>query len=192
MIPASEIRPGAAIRLDGELHTVVSAEYHAGAGKFGSMVFVKAKSLIGDHLRELRFHPNDKVEDVELERKDMEYLYTDGAEFYFMNPDTFEQISLPKDSIGPLEKFLQPSLRVPVALCEGRPVKVVFPEAVELRVVSAPAGLRGHDTSTFKTVVLENGMEVLAPEFIKDGDIVKVEVATGKYLERVRREGKKI
>lgn len=192
MIPASELRAGAAIRLDGELHSVVSADYHAGAGKFGSMVFVKARSLAGDHLRELRFHPNDKVDDVELERRDMEYLYSDGAGFYFMNPDTYEQISLPKEVIGAREKFLRPNLRVPVELCEGRPVKVVFPEAVELKVVSAPPGLRGHDSSTHKNVVLENGMEVLAPEFIKDGDIVKVEVATGKYLERVRREGKKI
>ena len=122
----------------------------------------------------------------------MEYLYSDGAEFYFMNPDTFEQISLPKESIGPHEKFLQPNLRVPVALCEGRPVKVVFPDAVEFKVVSAPPGLRGRDTTTHKTVVLDNGMEVLAPEFIKEGDIVKIEVATGKYLERIRREGKKI
>jgi len=192
MIPASELRAGAAIRLDGELYNVVSAEFHAGAGKFGSMVFVKARSVAGDHLRELRFHPNDRLDDVELERRDMEYLYSDGAEFYFMNPDTYEQISLPKEVIGAHEKFLQPNLRVPVELCEGRPVKVVFPEGVELKVTVSPPPLREHDSATFKTATLENGMEVLVPQFIKEGDIVKIEVATGKYLERIRREGKKI
>jgi elongation factor P len=192
MIPASELRAGAAIRLDGELHVVVSAEYHAGAGKFGSMVFVKAKSVAGGHLRELRFHPGDKLDDVELERRDMEYLYGDGTEFYFMNPDSFEQISLPREAIGPLEKFLRPNLRVPVELCEGRPVRVVFPEAVELKVTVSSPPLREHDSATFKSATLENGMELLVPQFIKEGDIVKVEVATGKYLERVRREGKKI
>ena len=193
MIPASELRAGAAIRLDGELYSVTSAEYHAGAGKFGSMVFVKAKSLAGGHLRELRFHPGDKLDDVELERRDMEYLYSDGDGFYFMDPANFEQISLPREAIGPHERFLQPNLKVPVELCEGRPVKVAFPEAVELRVTVAPAPLREHDSgATFKSATLENGMEVLVPQFIKEGDIVKIEVATGKYLERVRREGKKI
>lgn len=191
MIPASELRAGAAIRLDGELYSVLSAEFHAGAGKFGSMVFVKARSLSGGHLRELRFHPTDKLDDVELERRDMEYLYSDGAELFFMNPDTYEQISLPRGTIGACEKFLQPNLRVPVELCEGRPVKIVFPEGVELKVAVAPPPLREHDSATFKSATLENGMEVLVPQFIKEGDIVKIEVATGKYLERVRREGKK-
>ncbi len=83
-------------------------------------------------------------------------------------------------------------MRVPVELYEGRLVSVAFPAAVELKaVVTAPPGLREHDTVTYKTVRLENGMEVLAAQFIKEGDIVKIEVATGKYLERVRREGKK-
>ncbi|MBI2312705.1 MAG: elongation factor P [Betaproteobacteria bacterium] len=191
MIPASELRAGTVIVLDGKLHSVLSAEYHAGSGKFGSMVFARAKGLSTNHIRELRFHPDDKLDDVELERKDMEYLYTDGAEFFFMNPDTFEQIGLPKEAIGAYQPFLKPNARIPVELHEGRPVNVVLPEAVELAVVTAPAPLREHDVSTFKSVTLENGMEVLAPQFIKEGDIVKVEVATGKYQERIRREGKK-
>ena len=191
MIEASELRAGTAVKLNGEIYSVVSAEYHAGGGQFGGMVFVKVKGLQTKHVKELRFHPDDKLEDVELEHKEMEYLYADGAEFYFMNPDTFEQISLPKEAIGPYERFLQPNMRVPVELFEGTPIRLVFPEAVELKVVSAPPGLREHETATYKSVVLENGLEVLAPQFIKEGDIVKVEVATGKYLGRVRREGRK-
>lgn len=191
MIEASELRAGTAVKLNGEIYSVVSAEYHAGGGQFGGMVFVKVKGLRTKHVKELRFHPDDKLEDVELEHKEMEYLYADGAEFYFMNPDTFEQISLPKEAIGPYERFLQPNMRVPVELFEGTPIRLVFPEAVELKVVSAPPGLREHETATYKSVVLENGLEVLAPQFIKEGDIVKIEVATGKYLERVRREGRK-
>lgn len=109
-----------------------------------------------------------------------------------MNPDTFEQISLPQDAVGANDKFLRPNMRVPVQLYEGRLVSVAFPAAVELKVVTAPPGLRGEEGATYKTVVLENGLEVLAPQFIKEGDLVKVEVATGKYLERVRREGRKV
>jgi elongation factor P len=192
MIAASDIRAGMVIKLDGELYSVTSAEYHAGGGQFGGMMFVKLKNLRTNNLKELRFHPTDKVEDVLLERQEMEYLYTDGTDFYFMNPDTFEQISLPKETIGHREKFLQPNMRIPVEMYEGNPINVIFPEVVELKVISAPPGLREHETSTYKTVVLENGMEVLAPQFIKEGELVRIEVETGKYLERVKREGRKI
>jgi elongation factor P len=192
MIAASDIRAGMVIKLDGELYSVISAEYHAGGGQFGGMMFVKLKNLRTNNLKELRFHPTDKVEDVLLERQEVEYLYTDGTDFYFMNPDTFEQISLPKETIGHREKFLQPNMRIPVEIYEGSPINIIFPEVVELKVISAPPGLREHETSTYKTVILENGMEVLAPQFIKEGEVVRIEVETGKYLERVKREGRKI
>lgn len=191
MIEAAELKAGTAVRLDGEIYNVLSAGYHAGGGQFGGMVFVRLKNLKTNHVRELRFHPDDKLQDIALERQVMEYLYTDGDAFYFMHPETFEQLSLAKEAIGPYEKFLQPNMRIPVELFEDTPIRVVFPETVELKVVVAPPGLREHETATYKTVVLENGLEVLAPQFIKEGDIVKVEVATGKYLERVRRDGKK-
>jgi len=191
MIEAKDLRAGTVIRLDGELHSVASAEYHSGAGKFGSAVFATMRNLRTGHVRELRLHTGDKLDDVELERREMEYLYSDGAAFYFMNPETFEQVGVPRAAIGAAERFLRPNMRVPVELHEERVVNVAFPAAVELKVVTAPPGLRDSEGSTFKTVVLENGMEVLAPQFIKEGDFVKIEVATGKYLERVRREGKK-
>jgi elongation factor P len=192
MIVASEMRAGMVIRLDGELYSVVSAEYHAGGGQFGGTVFARIKNLRTNHLKEWRFHPNDKVEDVTLERQEVDYLYTDGTDFYFMNPETFEQISLPREVIGQREKFLQPNMRIPVELYDGQPINIIFPEVVELKVVSAPPGLREHETSTYKTVILENGMEVLVPQFIKEGEVVRIEVETGKYLERVKKEGRKV
>lgn len=191
MIEAKALRAGTVIRLEGELHTVVSAEYHTGTGKFASTVFATARNLRTGHHRELRLRTDEKLEDVELERREMEYLYSDGSAFYFMNPETFEQIEVPRAAIGAAEKYLLPNMRVPVEFYEGRVVNVVFPSAVELKVVTAPAPLRDAEGNTYKTVVLENGMEVLAPQFIKEGDTVRIEVASGKYLERVRREGRK-
>lgn len=187
MIVASGLRAGTVIKLDNELFSATSVDYRASGGQFGSMVFVRVRSLGTHHVKELRFHPNDKIEDVALEHQEMEYLYSDDTGFYFMNPETFEQISLPKEAIGDYAKFLQPNMRIPVELYEGSPVNVDLPEAVELKVVSAPPGLHEHETSTYKTAVLENGMEVLVPQFIKEGDVVKIESASGKYLERVRR-----
>lgn len=186
MLAASELKTGTVIKLDNELFSATSVDYHEGSGQFATMVFVKLRGLTTHHVKELRLHPNDKFEDVVLERQEMEYLYKDDTGFWFMNPDTFEQIGLPREAIGDYEKFLQPNMRIPVELYEGSPVNIVFPEAVELTVVSAPPGLREHETSTYKPVILENGMEVLAPQFIKDGDMIKVETATAKYLERVR------
>jgi elongation factor P len=191
MIEATKLKAGTVIRVQGELCDVVAAEHHAGAGKMGGAVFVRAKTLKSGHLKELRLHPDDRVEDVELERRQLEYLYADGGELCFMNPDTFEQTALPREAIGANEKFLVPNMRIPAEFHEGELVKVVFPATVELRVAAAPPALHEHDVTTYKTVVLENGLEVLAPQFIKEGDSVKIEVATGKYLERVRREGRK-
>jgi elongation factor P len=82
-------------------------------------------------------------------------------------------------------------MRIPVQLYEGQPVTIAFPPAVELGIVSTPPGLHEHETSTFKTATLANGMEVLVPQFIKEGDTVRIEVASGKYLERVRRGARK-
>jgi elongation factor P len=191
VIAASELRAGTAFVHGGELLVATEVEYRAAAGKFASMVHVRARVVKTRHPKELRFHADDRIEDTELERRAMEYLYTDGASFYFMDPETFEQIGLPKEAIGPLERFLRPNMRLPVELHEGEPLRVVLPEAVELAVVTAPAGLKEHEGIPFKTVTLENGMEVLAPQFIKEGDLVRIEVATGKYLERIRREGRK-
>jgi elongation factor P len=192
LIEATKLRAGTVLRLDDGLYSLLSAEYHAGGGKLGGAVFAKARNLQTDHIRELRFHPGERLEDVELERRDMEYLYTDGSEYVFMNPETFEQIGLPQAAIGAYRRFLTPNVRVPAQFHEGRLVNVAFPEAVELKVVSAPAPLHERDAVAFKTVTLENGMEVLAPQFIKEGDVVKIEVASGKYLERIRREAKRL
>lgn len=191
MIEATGLKTGMVVMLDGELHGVASAGYHAGGGQQSSAVFAKLRNLKTGHVRELRLHPGDKLDEVVLDHKDMEYLYTDGVDFYFMNPDTFEQISLPAETMGAYEKFLQPNMRIPVQLYEGEPVTIAFPPAVELTVVSTPPGLREHETSTFKSATLDNGMEVLVPQFIKEGDTVRIEVASGKYLERIRRETRK-
>ncbi len=191
MIEASGLKSGMVILLDGELHSVASAGYHAGGGQQGSAVFAKVRNLKTGHVKELRLHPGDKLEEVVLDHKEMEYLYTDGIAFYFMNPDTFEQLSLPSETMAAYAKFLQPNMRIPVQLYEGEPVTIAFPSAVELTIVSTPPGLHEHESATFKTATLENGMEVLVPQFIKEGDAVRIEVASGKYLERVRREKQK-
>ncbi|MCY1253501.1 Elongation factor P [compost metagenome] len=191
MVEASELKSGMVIMLEGELHSVTSAGYHAGGGQQGSAVFAKFKSLKTGHIKELRLHPGNKLEEVALDYQEMEYLYTDGDAFFFMNPDTFEQISFPAETMGAYQKFLRPNMRIPVQLYEGEPVTIAFPPAVEVTIMSTPPGLHEHESSTFKAATLENGMEVLVPQFVKEGDTVRIEVASGKYLERIRRGTRK-
>jgi len=186
MIEASALKAGMVLMLDGELHGVAGVDHHAGGGQQAGAVFAKLRHVKSGHVREVRLHATDKLEDVQLEHKEMEYLYTDGTAFYFMRPDTFEQIGLPAETIGAYEKFLKLNMRIPVMLYEGEPVNIAFPPQVELSVVTTPPGLREHETSTFKSATLENGMEVLVPQFIKEGDTVRIDTASGKYLERVR------
>jgi elongation factor P len=191
MILSTDLKAGVIVRLDGELYKVISSEYHVGGGKMGGATHAKLRNLQKGNSLERRFRPNEKLEAVELDRVTMDYIYQDGDDFYFMNPDSFEQVPIPRQTFGGAEKFLKPEMPVPVELFEGRPLNVVFPEAVELRVESTAQPIHGQQDNTLKPAVLENGMEILVPQFIREDETVRIEVETGKYLERVRHDDKR-
>ncbi|BCW94034.1 MAG: elongation factor P [Thermoanaerobaculum sp.] len=188
MLEAASLKMGSVIRREGELFRVLEVAHHGGSGQFAGFIALKLKSLRTGHVKEIRLASDEKVEDVELTRRDLEYLYEDEESFVFMDSETYEQYNLPKDVLGKKSVFLTPNARLPVEFWEEQPVNVIFPEVVELKVASAPPGLRDMETSTYKTAVLENGMEVLVPQFIETGDTVRIETETGKYLERVRQK----
>lgn len=191
MILAGALKEGVILRLEGQLFKVISSEYHAGGGKMGGVTHAKLRNLQTGTFWERRFRPDEKMEDVELDRVSMEYIYPEGDDFYFMNPETFEQIPVPKNVIGTIEKFLRPEMRIPVEFFEGKPVNLIFPEAVELKVSTTAQPIHNQQDNTLKPATLENGMEILVPQFIKPGETVRVQVETGKYLERVRHDEKK-
>lgn len=186
MRSGSEMRAGMVIRLEDELYRVIQAEYHAGGGKMQGAVHAKLRKIRTAGLTERRFRQDEGLEEVSLERQTMEFLYEETDQCVFMHPETYEQVSLPKESLGPFLGFLQPNQSLQVEFCEDQPVEVIYPPSVELRVESTPPALHLHHSSVFKDATLENGMEVQVPQFIKDGDTVRIEVETGKYLERVR------
>src|SRR5438093_11291885 len=108
MVEAAYLKAGMILRLNGELYRVVSAEYHAGGGKMGGTSHAKLRNLHTGTFWERRFRPDEKLENVDLQRVTMEFIYQEGDDYYFMDPNTFEQISLAKDLVGPGEKFLRP------------------------------------------------------------------------------------
>lgn len=182
---ASHLKPGMVLRHDKNLYQVLSAQFQMGGGKMGGLEHVKLRSLNTGTVVERSFRPDEKIETVEVERRKLEYLYQDSDYFVFMNPETYEQVPIHSSQIGERGHFLKENMLVTGLFLDERPLNLQFPEFVDLRVLTAPPPRHDQETSTYKSVTLENGMEILTPQFIKQGDLVRVDVESGKYLERV-------
>lgn len=186
MIIASQLRAGAVLKIGSELFKVIEAAYHIGQGKMPGSVHAKLQSVNKGTFKEVRFRPEERLEDAQLVKQQMEFLFSDADSATFMHPETFEQVSLPIEAIGPALRFMKPGAEIPVELYEGRPVSIALPPVMEVRVESTSQPVHQQQDNTYKSAVLENGLELMVPQFIKPGEIVRVEVATGKYLDRVR------
>jgi elongation factor P len=186
MKTVEELRASDVIHLSDGLWRVEAVTRHAAVGKMGGAVFVTLRHLETGREHEQRFKPGEKVAEVTLEKRRVEYLYSDSSGHWFMDVESFEQVCLSPPVVGPRARFLRPELELTVAFCEGRPVDLLFPEVVELRVTSTAPPTRGDADSVAKEAELENGLKVLVPQFVKTGDRVRVETRTGKYKDRVR------
>lgn len=186
MLIASETKKGMFIRHDNKICRIVEHEHHIGGGRAGGTVRLKLKDMATGHVTEEKLDPHAKLEDLNIERHKMKYLYEDGSGLCFMDPETFEQVSLPKAAIGHLSKFLKEETEVDVEFFEGNPIHVIPPEKITLAVSSTGAATKGATDSTFKPATLENGVELLVPHFIKNGDRIIIEVESGKYLDRAK------
>ncbi len=192
MVVASQLRPGMVLKVAGDLFKVVESTFHVGQGKMPGSVHAKLRNVLKGTFKELRFRPEERVEDTQLEKQEMEFLYSDTDSATFMNPKTFDQVSIPLEAIGEVEKFLKPEMAIPVEFSDGQPVSIVFPEAVEIKVETTAQPVHQQQDNTYKYATLENGLEVMVPQFIKRGEIVRIEVATRKYIDRVRTDAKRL
>jgi elongation factor P len=179
-----------AVRHEGQIYKVMAAEYHPGQGKMGGVAHVRLKNLSTGTLWEHSFRSDLKLEDLEVEKQSMDFLYSDDDHCYFMNPDSFEQVEIARSVIGEQARFLKPEMRVPVEFVEGQPVSVTFPDIVEVEVADTAPPVHAQQDSTWKTAELENGVEVMVPQFVKVGDRIRLDMATLKYLERARTDKK--
>ncbi|WP_447975432.1 elongation factor P [Nitrospira sp. Kam-Ns4a] len=191
MRPAQDLREGHAILLNGELYRVLSVTLHSGTGQFAGSVRATLRHLRTGREREQRWAMDDRVEDVALERVKMQFLYSDQDEVVFMHPETFDQVSLSRAALEKVLPFLKEGDSIQVECYEGKPVSVDMPRAVEVTVASCGTGIRGQGENTMKDATLDNGMVILVPQFIQPGDRILVEVETCKYLDRMRKEGKR-
>ena len=187
MVNASELKEGIIIKREGKLYKVIEAETKARTAQFASYTHLKIQDLKTGHIHDLRVSPDEKIENVDIEEVEMEYSYTDGDNFYFINPETFEIVELPSYTIGEFKKYMKEGVKLKIQIYEGSPVSVVIPEYVDLKVITTGEGIKGGTDSTWKSATLENGMEILVPQFIKEGDTVRVSTKTHHYLERVHK-----
>ena len=186
MITASQLRAGMAVRIEGQVYKVFEAESKAGGGQLGGVVKAKLRSVSSGRWWEPHFRPDERLEDLELERQSMEFLYADDDNCTFMNPNNFEQVEMPRTLLGPGAAFLEPGMSVPVEFFESRPISVVLPNVVEARIADTAPPIHSGQDNTLKEATLDNGLKIQVPLFIAAGETVRVDVQTGKYLERVR------
>lgn len=190
MVTAQQLRTGMAVRYEGQTYRVAACEYHPGQGKMGGVAHVRLKNLgTGTHW-ETSIRADLKLEEVPVERRALSFLYADDGHTWFMDPATFEQTGIANAVLGAQANFLQPEMTLPVEFVEGRPVHVLFPEILEVRIAGTSPPLHNQVDSNWKQATLENGVEVMVPQFIKTGDVIRLEVAGLRYMDRAKGAGR--
>ncbi len=186
LIQATKMRPGVVIKHNGELYSIFSVN-HRTPGNLRGFVQARMRSLRSGNMTDHRFSSEDRVERVILDEQEMEYLYQDGDDYYFMNTETYDQTHLNKDVLGDATDYLTPNLRIKVEFHEGRAIGIELPQTVDLEVLETEPGLKSATASSvMKPAKTETGLIVQVPPFINAGEKIRVDTAEGTYLERVK------
>ena len=185
MINTSDFKNGLYIMFKDNINQITEFQ-HVSPGKGGSFVRTKLKNLKTGKVVEHTFKSGESVEEASIETSNSQFLYDDGKFYVFMDNNSFEQFEIPHDVLEEESKYFVEGLELLLLKKDGVPVTVRLPRKMELKVSSAPPGVKGDTaTSATKQIVLENGMEINAPLFIKDSDSIVINTDTGEYVERV-------
>lgn len=184
MISAGDFKKGITVEFDGGVWTIVDFQ-HVKPGKGAAFVRTKIKNIMTGTVLERTFNPSDKMQRAIIDTKEMQYLYSDGDLYYFMDPETYEQMPLNRSQVEDAIRFVRENTSVNIRFFKGEAFSVETPNFVELEITSTEPGLRGDTaTSTYKPATTETGFELMVPLFISTGDRVKIDTRTGEYLSR--------
>ena len=185
MISAGDFRNGITLEYDGNIFQIVEFQ-HVKPGKGAAFVRTKLRNIISGGLIEKSFRPTEKFPQARIDRKDMQYLYSDEDFYYFMDVETYDQINLTKDSVGDALKFVKENEMCKICSHNGNVFAVEPPLFVELDITETEPGFKG-DTATgaTKPAIVETGAKVYVPLFVEIGDKIKIDTRTGEYLSRV-------
>lgn len=183
-VGGNEVRPGMVIEHNGQLWSVVKTQ-SVKPGKGGAYIQAELKNILSGSKLNERFRSAETVDEVQLERRDFQFLYANGDMLTFMDNENYEQIELAADFIGDRVQFLQDEMKVMMQLHEGKPIGITLPQQVTLKITEADPVTKGQTaSSSFKSAILENEMRVLVPPFIEAGTKIVVSTEDGSYVKR--------
>jgi elongation factor P len=185
MIDVNDLRKGVTFEQDGTLYKVLDY-HHNKPGRGNATIRIKAANLRTGANLEKTFQSGDRVQEARLDFHNVQYLYSDGELFHFMDLDTYEQPAIGSSVIGDTASYLKEGMEVKLTFYQGEPLDIELPTSVDLKVVQADVAVRG-DTATgvTKKVTTETGLQVQVPNFVESGDTIRVDTRTGGYLTRV-------
>ena len=182
---SNELRPGMAVRLDNDLYVVTRCE-HVKPGKGPAYIQVKAKSIASGSILDKRLRAAEDVERVILDRRDMEYLYSDGSGHVLMDTESYEQVTVPDGLIGEFMPYIKPNSTVATLTHDGNIISVELPKVVDLEITDTTPVVKGATaTNQLKEAETETGLKVRVPPFITIGETVRINTEDGSYLSRV-------
>lgn len=182
----TDLKKGTLFQWEGEPFKVVDYKQKV-MGRGGSIVNVRIKSLLDGKVLEKTFKGNEQLSDADVDNQTVQYLYADGSNFFFMNETSFEQFEIPASLVGDNAGFIKEGDRVQLQFFNGRPINLDLPKNVPLKVTYTETAVKGDTSSSItKDATLETGITIKVPAFIKQGDIISVDTATGAYRERVK------
>ncbi|MBZ5502065.1 MAG: elongation factor P [Acidobacteriia bacterium] len=186
MLKATQIRVGMIIKHDGDLHVVYSVDHRTPGNKRGSMQ-TKMRNLRNGAMMDYRFRAEEFVEKVVVDEIEYEYLYSEGDSHHFMNTENYEQIALQNDIVGDAKDYLIPNMPVKVEYYDNKPIGVLVPDTVDLKVVDTePSIQKATASAVVKPAKLETGLIVNVPPFVGNGDTIRVDTSEARYIQRVQ------
>jgi len=186
-IEYSQVRKGMVIvGEDGQLYYVVDRNLNT-PGNWRAQLKLKLKSLKTGAVIETKFHPDGKVEQAYLDKRDMQYIYQDGDGYVFMDNETFDQVTLPKDMVEDLMLYMKEGNKAQIVFYDGKALSLELPATVELKVVDTEPSVKGATAAAqFKPATLETGLKITVPPFVGVGELIQVDTRTGEYLSRAK------
>ncbi len=184
MIDAGELRNGSVFERDGQLYVCVGYS-HMKMGRGTAQVRARLRNLKTGAITDETFRPEQRFTKVRIEKRNMQYLYSDGDQYHFMDTKTYDQVALAASALGDALKYLKDGSEITVLSYEDQPIGVELPTSVDLEVTTTDPGFKGDTaTGTSKPATLETGLTVAVPLFVNQGDRIKVDTRTGEYMER--------
>ncbi|MEW5895267.1 MAG: elongation factor P [Candidatus Omnitrophota bacterium] len=186
-IGINQLVSGMGLNIDGEIYLVMEYQ-HVKPGKGSAFCRVKLKNIKTDAVLERTFRTADKLEDIPLEEHEMEFLYSAGNIYHFMNHETYEEVEVSLERLGGSEKFLLENLAVTGFMYENKALRVVLPNFIEAEIVEAEPGIKGDSSRAgTKAAKIQTGAVIQVPLFISQGDWIKIDTRSGQYVERIQK-----